>query len=480
MHNTGLRAGLYLRVSKDTSGEARSPREQEQDARRDCKRQGWHVVELYEDVRGASRHSRGERADYARLKADVAAGKVDVLVAWEASRLQRDLRAYGELADLCRTHGVRWSYNGRLFDLDDPDDEFTTGLDALLASREAGVTRKRVKRALAANAVAGRVHGKVQYGYRRRYDPATKALLGQEPDPITGPIITELFRRVADGESFHSLAAEMGKRQVPTARGGPWNPALLGALLKHESYLGRRTHHGQVTAEAAWPALTDEPTFYKVLQLRASRTRQVVGDGRAVHLLTGVVCCAVCGGRITHDARKNKPGEKPSYACHPHKHVTRSSEAADDVVKGLVLGRLSRPNDRLTVGEGDRAGELAAAVEAASDLRARLAALEDDAVSGKLSGAAFGRIEARLLVDIAKAEWDAQAATVAHLPRQVRELTEGDVQAGWDALDVEGRRTVVKAVLVEPKLLRRRGSGLPADVFGLSFRWAGSEAEHVV
>lgn len=480
MDNTDLRAGLYLRVSKDTSGEARSPREQEQDARRDCERQGWRVVEVYEDLRGASRHSRGERADYARLKDDVAAGKVDVLVAWEASRLQRDLRAYGELADLCRLHGVRWSYNGRLYDLDDPDDEFTTGLDALLASREAGVTRKRVKRALAANAAAGRVHGKVQYGYRRRYDPATKALLGQEPDPITGPIITELFRRVAGGESFHSLAAEMNRRQVPTARGGLWNPAQLGALLKQESYLGRRTHHGQVTAEDAWPALTEEATFYKVLQLRASRTKQVVGDSRAVHLLTGVVRCGVCQGRIVHDSRKNKPGEKPSYGCHPHKHVTRSSEAADAVVTALVLGRLSRPDDPLTVDEGDRTGELTAAVEAAANLRARLAGLEDDVVAGKLSGAAFGRIEARLLVEVAEAERKAQAATVAHLPRQVRELTEGDVQAGWDALDVEGRRTVVKALLVEPKLLRRRGSGMPADVFGLSFRWAGSEVEQVV
>lgn len=476
-----LRAGLYTRVSKDASGTVRSPREQEADARRDCERQGWDVVTVYEDVRGASRHSRGARPDYDRLRADVAAGMVDVLVAWEASRFQRDLQAYSELADLCRRHGVRWSYNGRLYDLDDPEDEFQTGLDALLASREAGVTRKRVKRALAANAAAGRVHGKIQYGYRRLYDPHSGALLGQEPDPVTGPIVTELFRRVAAGESLRSLATEMDVRGLPTARGGRWNGALIGHLLQRESYLGRRTHHGQVTAEGAWPALTDEPTFYAVQAGRAGKTREVVGDGRARHLLSGIVRCGVCDDRVIHDSRNARPGQNPLYRCYQGKCVSRTAALADDAVAALVIARLSRPDDALTTSPAADNEVLQAALHEATILRARLVSLEDDVAEGRLSGPAFGRIEAAVSTRLADAERRARTATVAALPAEVRALTEGDVEASWESLTVEERRPLVRALLIDAKFERKRGNpSVPTDALGLSFCWYGSDERQII
>ena len=70
------------------------------------------------------------------MKVAVAAGGLDVLVTWEASRAQRDLDAYLELRRLCAASGVRWAYSGTVYDLAHGSDRFRTGLDALVAEDE--------------------------------------------------------------------------------------------------------------------------------------------------------------------------------------------------------------------------------------------------------------------------------------------------------------------------------------------------------
>lgn len=475
-----LRAGIYTRVSKDKSGVARSPAEQETDARKDCERNGWTVAEVYVDNDlGASRYSRGHRADMDRLKADVAAGQLDVLVAWDASRLQRDLAAYNTLSTLCREHGVLWSYNGRTFDLDDAEDEFSTALDVLLAQREAGVTRKRVRRALAANATEGRVHGRVQFGYRRIYDPHTGRMIGQEADPVTGPIVTEIFRRVAAGESLRSLAAELNARGVTTYSGTTWSGALLGHLLKRESYLGRRTHHGTVTVADAWPALTDERTWHAVQAIRGSRSASQVADHRAKHLLTGIIRCGECGAGMVYDPRSNQRGQNALYRCRERKCVSRTAEIAEAIVEELVIDRLSRPDDALSTADAPRA-DAQAALDEAGSLRARLAALEDDVAEGRMTGEAFGRIEAKISAQHAEAEARATAASSADVPAVVRALTGKDAAKRWKRLGVEDQRAVVRALLIEPMFIRKRGADLPPNALGLTFRWQCEGELHVV
>ena len=65
-------------------------------------RQGWTLVRVFDDNdRSASRYARKPRPEYARLKNFLIAGGADVLVMWEGSRAQRDLRDFLALRDLC-------------------------------------------------------------------------------------------------------------------------------------------------------------------------------------------------------------------------------------------------------------------------------------------------------------------------------------------------------------------------------------------
>ena len=170
-----MRALIYARVSSDPRGAGRSVDEQVAECEAWAEREGWTVADVVKDTnRSASKRAKRVREGWAEVGRIVAAGEVDVLVTWEASRAQRDLDAYLGLRQLCTDHGVRWAYSGTVYDLTDRSDRFRTGLDALVAEDEAERTRERVLRAMRSNATKGRPHGRLAFGYRRVYDDQTR------------------------------------------------------------------------------------------------------------------------------------------------------------------------------------------------------------------------------------------------------------------------------------------------------------------
>src|SRR5687768_13535504 len=204
-----MRAVIYTRVSSDPHSTGRSVEQQETECRQVCDRNGWTVVQVFTDNdRSASRYARKDRPGYAQVKNFLDGGHADALVLWEGSRAQRDLRDYLKLRDLCAARGVLYCYSGKVHDLTRTDDRFTTGLDALLAEREADLTRDRVLRAVRANMATGRPYGRTLYGYRRVYDAQTRQFLEQVPHEEQAPVVREAARRVMAGESCRSVALD--------------------------------------------------------------------------------------------------------------------------------------------------------------------------------------------------------------------------------------------------------------------------------
>jgi site-specific DNA recombinase len=453
-----MRAGIYARVSKDQAG-GRSVEEQETNARRDCERAGWSVAEVYVDNdRGASRHSKGRRHDFERLAADIAAGRLDVVVAWEASRLQRDLSVYLKLRDLCHRHGVMWSYSGRVYDMSRTDDRFQTGLDALLSEREADMTRDRVRRAVQANAEAGRPHGKLLFGYRREYDPATKVFLRQIPDERTAPVVRDMYARVARGDTCYRVASDLNARGVPTPRNGPaWTPDQVRQMLLNPGYVGKRVHAGQVVGDAVWPPLVDETTWHQVRRILTDPARGSARDSAVKHLLSGLATCGPC----TAPLRVIKNRGYPSYMCFSRAAetgrgrfcVSIAKVKLDEWIEHLATERLARPDlldlmhARSVDDDARRArDELAAA-------RARLDEWHEAAAAGQVSPVALSKIEARLLPEIEKLT---ERATRT-VPAVVMEAAGPDAAARWERFEVDRKRQVIRALMTVALLPTGRG-----------------------
>src|SRR4051794_17994907 len=432
----GTRAVIYTRVSSDPNDRGRSVIEQEEDCRAVCGRNGWEVVEVFRDNdRSASRYATKDRPEHRKLIKFIAAGEADVLVTWEASRAQRDLAAYARLRDLCERHSVRLSYSGRTYDMTESDDRFSTGLDALLAERESDQTRKRVLRAVRANADKGRPHGKLLYGYRREYDPQTGELVRQIPDDETAEIVREAASRVLGGETPYSVAQDFDRRGIPTPRRGMrWDLTQVKRLCINPGYAGKRVHRGQVIGDAAWPPILDEATHLALVAKLGDPRRRTMRDSAIKHLLSGVAVCGVCNGRM----RVQKNRGFLAYLCVDGFHVSRREIHVDEFVTEVVLARLERP-DLADVLRTSVDSETETALAEAREMRARLEGFYDAAAAGELTPQALVRIEARLLPEIEAADLRAQAAVTSPL---VAETAGVDARKRWEKLALPQRREV--------------------------------------
>lgn len=438
-----MRAIVYTRVSQDRAG-GRSPAEQEREARAHCDREGWAVVEVVTDTVGASRHSKGARDGWGRVTKAIAAGKADVLVTWEASRATRDLTAYAELRELCARHGVRWCYSGRTHDLTDSDDRFRSGLDALLAEREADEIAKRVQRAVRENAHRGRPHGRRLYGYKRVYDTGTGIMVRQEPDPDEAPVVRAIFDQYLAGRSLRTIAKRLNEAGRRTSTGAQWSMVQVRRTLQNPHYAGRLVHRGEVLRDGDWPPIVDPERFDRAQARLASRVQY--RQPHRTRLLTGLARCGVCGGRLHVGHGRDK---RKVYQCVGGFCLARDERRLDGYVISVVLDRLENPDVADTMsGEPDPA--VAAAEERAAELRSEL----DDAMARwkakRLSTAAFAEMEAHLLPQIAEAEAEARRARV---PLDIDVPAEG-VAEWWDGLERDQKRAVlgalVAAVIVHP------------------------------
>ncbi|WP_415855633.1 recombinase family protein [Sinomonas sp. G460-2] len=456
-----MKAAIYTRVSQDRTRGGRSVAEQEAECRAMCEREHWTVSAVYSDNdRSASRYTSKERPGFERLMADVARGTFDVLVIWEASRATRDLGVYAKVRDACRAAGVRYAYNGRVYDFDRTDDAFSTGLDMLVAERESGETSKRIQRTVRAQATAGKPHGRLPYGYTREYDPTSGAFIRQIPHPDEAPVIRELADRILTGESLYSISKDLRARGLETFDGH-----RIHRLLRSPTYAGQRVFRGKVIGDADWEPLIDPEKWESVQGFLNAKGRAKFHGAEPVHLLSGVAICGVCGGKTQRLVNR---GKYASYICKDKHCVSRRQDLTDEFVSEVVRGFLSRPDalEAINAQAMDQP-DVSAAVQDLKELRARLEALYEQAADGSLSAAGLARVEGTVLERIAAAEDRLESL------RSPARLTIADpaaTAARWDSLPLLERRAIIRELMVV-RIMPARAKGVRWAPESIEIQW---------
>ncbi|MFC4912570.1 recombinase family protein [Actinomadura gamaensis] len=466
-----LRAVIYARVSSDPRQQLRSVSQQIDESLAECERRGWTVAKIFKDNdRSASRYATKERPEYAKLIEFLRGGHADVLVTWESSRAQRDLEAYLKLRGIAEANGILWSYKGRQYDLSRTDDRFTTGLDALLDERESSVTRDRILRDKRAHAEKGLPHGRRLFGYQRHYDPQTKVFVRQEIREDQARVVREAARRIAAGESLREVVTDFNKRGLTTGNGKPWQSSGLGRMLRNPGYIGKRVHQGKVIGDACWPAILDDTTYYACVERLNAPGRAFSRDGRVKHLLTGIVTCGVCGGRMGMLVTSGRV----AYVCRgtdtgkSAKCVTVRKNRLEPYIVGLVIERLSRPDAAELLADHQQADDAKAALAEAAEKRARLDEFYDAAASGDLTATALARIEKRLLPEIQAAEARANAVRVVPV---LRDVIRPDIAEVWPTLPLTQQREVIRALMDITLMPTTRKGRLPFNSDRVKVIW---------
>ncbi|MBD9723515.1 recombinase family protein [Streptomyces caniscabiei] len=463
VHQGPFPALLYGRASRDPRKKGRSVGDQLDTGRDLCDAHGWPIVEEFKDIdRSASRHARRARDDFEALIAAIEAKKGRILVAFEASRYYRDIEAYIRLRNACMANDVLLCYDGRVFDLSKREDRKATAQDALQAEDEAEGIRDRVLRSTRAQAKKGLPHGRLLYGYARRYDPDTGDLIEQYPHPEHAPTVLEIFERVAAGETEYSILQDLKKRGERTP-GIPWDYYHLPSMLRNIGYKGRRVFQGEDFGEATWPALVPEELFDQVQEIVGDGSRNTVRDYAVKHLLSGIARCGECEDHP--HLRVGKSRGYLVYGCSARFDSQMRKDKLDAYVEEGVLAWLASTaavaafqSDEQEK-RADRARVRMTALQRQLDEAREMAAtFKEDGVTPRLSLAALAMQEERLVPQIDAARVEAQAMDAPPLVRRL--VGNPAAREIWDEeLRIEQRRTVLRAV-VNIRLNRARSRGV--------------------
>ena len=443
-------------------------------------------AETFEDLdrSGKDTNRPGYRAMIERLEA----GDVRYVVAYDQSRITRDLGdLQGFRAALAR-HGARFveSATGRVLDPDDEDAELGSNVLGSVDQHYRRKVARRVRDTLATKVAHGELVGPVPAGYARRKEilPSGKiARTWVEPDPERARIVRLAFALYASGEyTFRSLAVELNARGVALPRAPHfrnnrppaelWTSDVLKDLLSNPRYVGRVPRRDGSTFAAAYEPLVDAETWAAVVRVRA-RGRPSHDNARAnasrrwrsPYMLSGVLRCARCGGTMsgrTQRADSRHSRDRHSYVCY-RRRVARACDTpylAQDRLEPELLAILDEV--ALPAGFAEAVDAAVAAYLGANGREARGESLATIRERQRRLNEMYelGRIE-RADYDARSAELDRRRAELeAERPEPVlvrqRTLLRSLVDE-WAELSVDERRRLVELVFAE---IRADGEGI--------------------
>jgi len=460
-----LRAALYARFSSENQRDA-SIEDQLRQCRERAEREGWTVVETYSDraISGSSMI----RAGIQNLLADAQMGRFDMVVSEALDRISRDQEDVAAVFKRLRFAGIP------IVTLSEGEiNELHVGLKGTMNAlfiKDLAIKTHRGQRGRVENGKAG--SGRAAYGYRVIHQ------LDANGEPIRGEraiveeqakIVRRIFREYASGRSPKEIAFQLNREGVPGLRNRPWidatirgNPVAGTGILNNELYAGvlvwnrqrfiknpeTGTRVSRVNAESEWirtevPHLriVDDELWQAVRErqrgisalygpnlanTREGRAKRLHLTNRPVTLLSGLLTCGCCGGRISMVMTDR-------YACRNHlrKGICDNGRTIRrDEIEARVLAGLK---DKLVSSEA-----VAEAVRAYAKETNRLN--RDRRAQAKTDQKALAKIE-RAIAGIMAAIEDgmyqpSMKARMAELERDKAEIIARMAQAPADVPDV--------------------------------------------
>lgn len=261
---------------------------------RSQKAEGWKAVpDLYDD--GGFSGGTMERPALKRLMADIAAGRVDIVVVYKIDRLTRSLADFARMVELFERHQVSFVSVTQSFNTTSSMGRLTLNVLLSFAQFEREVTGERIRDKIAASKARGMwMGGAVPFGYDRAPD-GTRTLVVNEAEATTVRLIFEAYLALGSVHALerHLLAEGIRSRLTisakGTSRGGvPFSRGALFHLLRNRIYRGEIVHRGKVHP-GLHPAIIEAELFDAVQSRLTSQTRRTPSpNGKVSHSpLTG-------------------------------------------------------------------------------------------------------------------------------------------------------------------------------------------------
>lgn len=284
----------YVRVSTTKDEQATSPENQRLMIRGECEREGWNLVQVYEDR--ASGTSIEGRPDFKQLENYLESNQVDIVMAADMSRWSRNKKDYFRFQwnvleplgiDLHLIRGI----NG-----EGDQVEMVRFIDIMMAERYSKELSRKVKDAHRELGCRGYWRSTIPFGYisSKVEDKDLPCTLQRHPE--NWPIVKRIFEMASSGTPYGQITKKLNAQGIPSPKGRQWcrstiqriatNPVYKGMVPTNDGYLDGA--HTCVIDPSMWEAaqavrpknhgLPSQPGKYILTKLKTSHWAYVL-DG---------------------------------------------------------------------------------------------------------------------------------------------------------------------------------------------------------
>ena len=233
---------IYLRVSTDDQRtEGLSIDVQESLCKRKAEAEGYQVLEVINDA-GISGY-KDSRPGINKIRQLVEVKAIDAVVALESSRLFRNAISDRAFRNLAFKSEVKILYVSEESPRDSADSKMHSGIKAEFNEYFRNLVSDKVKQVAYAKAEAGYFPSIPPLGYKNAENPdhslpryARRIII---PDPISAPVITELFQLYSTGiYNVYDLTDRLNDKGIRTHRGYKVASSVVYNILRNRIYLG--------------------------------------------------------------------------------------------------------------------------------------------------------------------------------------------------------------------------------------------------
>lgn len=274
------------------------------------------VINVYSD-----RHLTGrtdKRPEFQKMMRHAEKNHFQVIVAWKSNRMARNMLQSLLYEDRLAKIGIRVVYAKEEFG-DNAAGRFALRSMMNVNQFYSENMAEDIKRGLRDNAENCMItNGCLPFGYRKSDEG--KYLI----DKNNAPIVREIFGRVACGETFTDIGADLNARGIRTSRKKEWGKNSFQALLANERYTGVYIYD-DIRIEGGIPQIIDKELFLKVQDILHTKKNpqgrhRINGD----YLLTGKLYCGICKGHMVGMSGTGRSGQLFHYYVCQKKRVDKA------------------------------------------------------------------------------------------------------------------------------------------------------------
>ena len=471
--DTTYRAAFYVRLSREDEqeGPSQSIANQISLLTAYADEHSLTVVDTYVDDGFSG--TTFDRPGFQRMLQDIEAGRVNLVLTKDLSRLGRDYIQTGHyLERYFPEKGVR--YISLLDGVDTAVENSAndmTPFRAILNDMYAKDISRKIRSVKHDQQRRGLfIGGKPIYGYKLSDQEKNKI----EPDPQAASVVQDMFRLAREGISCRQIAEQFNRQGIPSpavyaglnqGKTGKWSGERISEMLRSEAYLGnmvqgrcrklsykskkciRQDPENWVVVADTHEPLVDRETFDQVNRLLAGRrhTRLRTYD----YPLRGLIFCHECGHPLGVLNRKTAGGEDRLYfVCRTYQHNIRDGRCSGHFVREEIVTQTVRnvlhnlcapwlteafclPTARETCARISESGTAQKAEDTCRLLTGKIDRLYQDRLSGILAEEDFTRLYRRLTEE--RSSWEHRRQPTTATPLSPEELTSRFLHAAQDS-----------------------------------------------